>query len=231
MPYTNSTNVNSGNKACNIIWFNPPYSQNVKTNIGKKIPQVSKKHFPRDHKLYKTLNRNKLRLSYSCMSSMSSAIKQHNYKVLSTTKNVDRLCNCRNKENYPLDGKCLQTCIVYKADVIANKGSHIYYGASDGEFKSRYNNHTNSFRHRHHGQDTELSKHIWKLQDKGINFNVKWSVAAYASTYRCGSRRCELCLTEKYVTARANHKNLLNKRTNLISKCRHRNKYILKDIT
>ena len=130
-------------------------------------------------------------LSHSCMSSMSSVIKQHNCKKLSTTENIDWLCNCRNKENCPLDGKCLQTCIVYKADVIANKGSHIYYRASDGEFKFQYNNHTNSFRNRHHEQDTELSKHIWKLQDKGINFNVKWSVAAYASTYRCGSRRCE----------------------------------------
>ena len=100
-----------------------------------------------------------------------------------------------------------------QADVITNKESHIHDGASDGEFKSRYNNHTNSFRHRRHEQDTKLSKHIWKIQDKGINFNVKWSVAAYASTYRCGSRRCDLCLTEKYVTARANHKNLLNKRT------------------
>ena len=115
------------------------------------------------------------------MSSMSSVIKQHNCKKLSTTENIDWLCNCRNKENCPLDGKCLQTCIVYKAMV----------GANDGEFKSRYNNHTYSFHHRHHEQDTELSKHIWKLQDKGINFNVKWSVAAYASTYRCGSRRCE----------------------------------------
>ena len=76
-------------------------------------------------------------------------------------------------------------------------------------------NHTNSFRHRHHEQDTELSKHIWKLQDKGINFKVKWSVAAYTSTY---------------MIARANHKNLLNKRTELISKCRHKNKYILKSI-
>ena len=94
------------------------------------------------------------------MTSISGVIKQHNYKVLSTTENVDRLCNYRNKKNCPLDGKCLQTCIVYKADVIANKGSHIYYGASDGEFKSRYNNHTNSFHNRHHEQGTELSKHI-----------------------------------------------------------------------
>ena len=38
------------------------------------------------------------------------------------------------KDSYILDGKCLQTCIVYKADVITNKGSHIYYDTSDAEF-------------------------------------------------------------------------------------------------
>ena len=90
---------------------------------------------------------------------MSSVIKQHNCKV-SSTKNVNRLCNCRNKDSCPLDSKCLQTCIVYKADVITNKYSHIYYGAGDEEFKSRYNNHTSSFRYRHHEQDTELSRYI-----------------------------------------------------------------------
>ena len=40
----------------------------------------------------------------------------------------------------------------------------------------------------------------------------------------------DLCLTKKYVIARANHKNLLNKRAELISKCCHRNKNILKNI-
>ena len=197
LTYTKTTDVNNRNRARNIIRFNPPYSQNVKTNIGKTFVKLVKKSFPRGPKLYKIFNRNTLKLSYSCMSSISSVIKQHNNRVLSIIENVDRLCNCRNKENCPLDGKCLQTCIVYKADVMTNKDSHIYYGAGDGEFKSRYNNHTNSFRYRHHEQDTELSKHIWKIQDKGINFKVKWSVTVYASTHRCGSRRCELCLTEK----------------------------------
>ena len=131
--------------------------------------------------------------------------KQHNFKVLAT-KNVDRLC--RNKDSCPLDGKCLQACIVYKAYVITNKDSHIYYGASYGEFISQYNNHTNSLRHCHHKQDTKLLQ----LQDKGINFILKWSISAYASTYRCGSRNC---LTEKYVITRADQKNLLNKRTEL----------------
>ena len=89
MTYTKTTNVNNRNRARNIIWFNPPYSQNVKSNIGKRLLKLVKKHFPRDHKLYKIFNRNTLKLSYSCMSSMSSVIKQHNYKVLSTTENVD----------------------------------------------------------------------------------------------------------------------------------------------
>ena len=118
--------------------------------------------------------------------------------------------------------------MVYKADAITISDSQVYYCASDGEFKSRYYNHTNSFRHRPHEQETELSKHIWKLHDNDINFTVRWSLADYASTYRCGPKRCDLCLTEKYVTARANHKKLLNKGTKLILKCRHSNKYHFK---
>ena len=35
LKYTKTTNLNNRNRARNIIWFNPPYSQNVKTNIGK----------------------------------------------------------------------------------------------------------------------------------------------------------------------------------------------------
>ena len=89
LTYTKTTNVNNRSRARNIIWFNPPYSQNVKTNIGKTFLKLVKKHFPRGHKLYKIFNRNTLKLSYSCMSSMSSIIKQHNYRVLSTTENVD----------------------------------------------------------------------------------------------------------------------------------------------
>ena len=33
--YTKTTNVNNRNRACNIIWFNPLYQQNVKTKVGK----------------------------------------------------------------------------------------------------------------------------------------------------------------------------------------------------
>ena len=150
------------------------------------------------------------------------------YPILPNSE--ERSCNCRNKDNCSLAGSCLKTCIVYRADIITQSETHIYYGASDGEFKYRYNNHTNSSRNHGYENKTELSKHIWQLKRYGIEFNLKWSIAAYATPYRCTTRRCDLCLTEKYIIARANQNNLLNKRTELMSKCRHRNKYILKNI-
>ena len=61
------------------------------------------------------------------------------------------------------------------------KHTYINYGASDGEFTYRYNNHTNSFRNLDYENKTELSKHIWQLKRNGTEFNLKWSIAAYAA--------------------------------------------------
>ena len=135
------------------------------------------------------------------MSNMSSFIKQHN-NILSLSPNSEECsCNCRNKDNCPLAGSCLKTYIVYRANVIKQNKTHIYYGASDGEFKYQYNNYTNSLRNQDYENKTELSKHIRQTKCNGIEFSLKWSIAAYATPYRCGTRRCELCLTEKYIIA------------------------------
>ena len=36
----------------NIIWFNPSFSNNVKTNVGKLFLSALQKHFPRHRKYY-----------------------------------------------------------------------------------------------------------------------------------------------------------------------------------
>ena len=46
--------------------------------------------------------------------------------------------------------------------------------------------------------------------------------------YVCGSRKCDLCHCEKVLIARADPNFLLNKYDELVSKYRHRNKFILK---
>ena len=43
-------------------------------------------------------------------------------------------------------------------------------------FKEHYRNHTASFRHKSKMNETELSKHIWTLNDKNKPFTIKWRV-------------------------------------------------------
>ena len=101
----------------NIIRFNPPYSKNVKKNIGKIFFKLLHKHFPKSNKLYKIFNRNTVKISYSCMKNLNSIISSHNALQLKTTNDNNRLCNCRNQESYPLQGKCLTRNIIYQATV------------------------------------------------------------------------------------------------------------------
>ena len=61
-------------------------------------------------------------------------------------------------------------------------------------------------------------------------YDLKWNIKSYASWYKCGTRRCDLCLTEKMVIALVDPKVLLNKRAELISKCSQRNQYILNSV-
>ena len=47
MKYETSENKNNRNRHRKIIWFNPTFSQTVKTNIGKIFLKLVRKHFPR----------------------------------------------------------------------------------------------------------------------------------------------------------------------------------------
>ena len=81
-----------------IIWFNPPYSLNVRTNVGKLFLKLLNRHFPRAHKFYKIVNRSTVKISYCCMKDMSSVISSHNKQALQP-RNENYGCNCRKKEN------------------------------------------------------------------------------------------------------------------------------------
>ena len=54
--------------------------------------------------------------------------------------------NCRNKENFRLNRKCLVECIVFEATVFTANQTNTYFGPAEGDFKCRYNNHTLLFR-------------------------------------------------------------------------------------
>ena len=165
------------------------------------------------------------------MPNIGNIIKNHNNTVLNDeTKEVQKPCNCRNKDNCPLNGDCQITSIVYKAEITSASSSNFYYGLCEGSFKKRYYNHKKSFEHVEYRNETELSKQVWKLKEANKEFEIAWSIAARATPFNGYSTRCDLCLTEKAIIVRAPSRGLLNKRTELISRCRHRNKFLLKSI-
>ena len=60
----NNNNPRTGKqRKRNIIWFNPPFSKNVATKIGRYFLNLVDKHFPRDHKFHKIFNRNNIKVS------------------------------------------------------------------------------------------------------------------------------------------------------------------------
>ena len=78
----NNVNIEEANQArkCKraIIWYNPPYYMNVKTNIGKAFFKLLQKHFLPTHAMYTIFNKNKIKISYSCFPNMGSIISSHN---------------------------------------------------------------------------------------------------------------------------------------------------------
>ena len=218
----------------NVIWFNPPYNKNVKTNIGRPFISLINRSFPTDRKLRKIFNRNTLKLSYSCMPNVKHLIDGHNKAILKNAgiaqprQDEEKKCNCRKKEECPLDGECLVNEVVYQATVETKDTKETYISLTANQFKARYRNHQMSFRHEKRRNETELSKHLWKLKEQNKDFTVAWKIIAKAKPYTNLTKRCNPCTSEKFFLITKPHKSTLNKRNELISTCRHRRKFILR---
>ena len=130
----------------------------------------------------------------------------------------------------PLNGDCRTGSVVYECAVTTNNDHNnvkVYRGETENEFKTRYPGHILSFSNGKYKNATELSKYIWKLRDEKQVFALKWRVLKTSQSYRTGSKRCNLCLTGKLMTINGDSKNMLNKRSEQIPKCRHENKFYL----
>ena len=119
-------------------------------------------------------------------------------------------------------------CEVYR-EYGAQK-ENLYNGSTSSPFKTRYSKHLTINRHERYENETELLKLIWRLKRKEINYTLSRGITSRAQPYKCGSRRCDLCLAEKVVIARCRHPGMIEKRTELLAKCRHRNEYLLSEI-
>ena len=167
---------------------------------------------------------------------MASIIKSHSAKLMkpasgnSIPNTSEVACNCRNKDQCPLNGNCTKSCIVYQTTITSGKQFNVYFGSCSTTFKARLNNHTSSFRHRSKAASTELSKHVWKLKDTNRPYILTWNAVKHATPFRSGAKAFGLCLAEKLQIMQAKPGPLLNKRSELVFKCGHKAKFLLKNI-
>ena len=219
----------SRNRSRNVIWFNPPFNKNVETNIAKLFLKLIDKHFTKKNDLHKVFNRNNVKVSYSCTENIHSIINSHNKKVSLKEQTNDLPCNCKKKEECPLKGDCRIRSVVYKCDVTApNRSKKVYIGLTEKEFKDRFRGHNTSFNHEKYRHNTSLSDYVWSLKDEGIIPNLQWSIIKRAKSYSNTTKTCPLCIREKLEILNYGNKNeLLNKRSEILNKCRHVNKFLL----
>ena len=211
-----------------VIYFCPPWNDALKTNLGKKFLSLIDKHFKNHTYLGKLFNRNTVKLSYSCTKNMKSIITGHNNKLINPKVQInDKMCNCSGFQ-CPLDGECLKSDIVYSCKVETPHVVKEYIGCTGNTFKQRWNGHNSDFRHIGNRHSTSLANYIWSLKETNQNYSQKWQIELEAKSYCPELKYCDTCSSEKYWIMK-NHKlrNLTNKRTEILTKCRHRTKHLL----
>ena len=198
--------------------------------IGYTFLRLLNKHFPRHSKLHKIFNKNNVTVSYSCMENMACVIKSHNKNITTeTAENATKGCNCRDKENCPLKGNCQETSIIYNAKVTpksdTNK-SNTYIGLTEHAFKKQFSSHmfhqTSKIRKQHRAFQTHLKS---KRSKSGIWHHLVNHKPRLSLFKR--NEAMQPMSSGKLCIIKANKSSLLNKRSELISKCRHENKYYL----
>ena len=151
-----------------------------------------------------------------------------------TTANTapPKSCNCRVPASCPLRGNCLSSSLVYRAEVSCGREEdHVYIGSTSQTFKARFSGHKSDMTHQSKKTSTMLSRHVWSLKASGEEPSVTWSIQKRAFPYQCGSGKCDLCLSEKCEILRMHGPLLLNKRSEIAGKCRHRAKFKLESVT
>ena len=108
----------------------------------------------------------------------------------------------------------------------------VYLGLTEGEFKKeRYYDHVKSFKNEFYANSTTLFSYVWEMKErKNVAPTLTWEVLRTAKTYSNITKRCSLCLHEKLAIITYPYPDeIINRRSELVTKCRHENKFLLKN--
>ena len=132
-----------------------------------------------------------------------------------------------------MERNCQVNDVVYKCDVTRPLPKKVYLGLAEEEWKNRFYNHKLSFKHKRYSNKTTLSSYMWHLKSVSSETpKFKWSILRYVPPNSDILKKCLLRLYQKLeIVTYQNQKELLNKRSELLCKCGHANKFLLKNYT
>ena len=77
---------------------------------------------------------------------------------------------------------------------------------------------------------TKLSQEFWTLKEQGYDLDryrdISFELVKKSVPYKAGGKKCNLCLWEKLLILQ-NEEEVINKRDEFVSKCRHAPKFLL----
>ena len=224
-----NTNKKKRSRKRDALWFNPPYNQAVKTNIGKEFLKLVDKCFPKTHPLAKIINRQTVKIGYSTTHNMQRIISGKKAKILRPNKPLEKSCNCREKSSCPLKEKCKGKKVIYKVTLEQEDGTtKTYIGSTSTSFKKRHAVHLHSFDHPEKTNiQTSLSNYIHELENRNTEFNLSWKILDRGMPFNPISEICDLCLKEKFHILKESNPNQLNSRNEIFSNCRHKHSLLL----
>ena len=103
---------------------------------------------------------------------------------------------------------------------------------TEGEFKKqRYYDLIKSFKNEFNANNTTPSSYVWEMKkSKNVALALTWKVLRTAKTYSNITEKCSFSLHEKLVVINyPDPDEILNRRSELVNKCRHENKFLSKD--
>ena len=81
--------------------------------------------------------------------------------------------------------------------------------------------------HKNNGNLSIRNPRFWNAKESGLNTTINWKIINQVIPYKPGQKCYNLCLTEKLEILQAKQPTILNKRSELTGKCRHKNKFKL----
>ena len=161
------------------------------------------------------------------MPNFGRAMTGHNKKLLNNEQEDQRKCSCRDPNDCPVNNECLVKDVIYQARVKQLDSGKVetYIGLTSRTFKERWSCHKTSFNLKSHATETSLSKNIWNLKAKGVNYELEWRIISKTKSYLPSCQKCWLCIKETFYILFKGDMACLNQRNELFTPCQHKKKF------